>query len=73
MHVELRELLGVRLGHVDVLELQPLPAEILYQRRRLRILQHPPDLRRQHRRLPELAEPRNAQRSASGMLLHKKY
>ena len=53
--VEHREALQVRPDHVDILELEPLPGEILDQRGRLLIAQHPFDLSLEYGRLAQTA------------------
>jgi hypothetical protein len=48
--VEIREAIPVGLHRLQAANFQPLPGEILRQRRGLRVFQHPPHLRRQHGR-----------------------
>ena len=71
--VELGELLAIGRQRLERAELQPLPGEVLAQRPRLRVAEHPPDLRREHcgsRSVPRVGR---AQQLGVGHAAHRKY
>ena len=71
--VEVGEALAVRARRFERAELQPLAAELLHQRPRLRVREHAAHLRLEHAWSAQpSARPPLPQSRASGMLAHRK-
>ena len=70
--VEVRIDVGIRRSTVERSQVQPLASEVLDERRRLRIGDHPAHLLLEHRRLAQRPCSARVRSSSSGMLLQRK-